>query len=54
MSRVLRKIKGLPELIPMMILNDSSQESEAIDGGIELPDDALIDTDTTPPQMKYF
>jgi hypothetical protein len=56
MSRVLRKIKGLPELIPDEdITNDSSQESEAIEGGIELSDDALIDADTTnPPQMKYF
>ncbi len=57
MSRVLRKIKGLPELIPDKedTLQELEQEAETIDGGIELNDDAIIESETdTPPQMKYF
>ncbi len=57
MSRVLRKIKGLPELIPDKedVSQELEQEVETIDGGIELNDDAIIESETnTPPQMKYF
>ena len=55
MSRVLRKIKGLPELIPDKdeALNEVKEEPDTIEGGIELADDAILES-TTPPQMKYF
>ncbi|HMW06142.1 MAG TPA: hypothetical protein PK079_10525 [Leptospiraceae bacterium] len=52
MSRVLRKIKGLPEIITEEETK-SAVEEEPIDGGIELPEDAISDL-SEPPKMKYF
>ncbi len=57
MGRVLRKIKGLPELVPDKeeVYEDSPLEPEKVDGGIEFTEDKLSDSDTTvPPTMKYF
>ena len=58
MSRVLRKIKGLPELIPDKddFRDEPPVDSSPIDGGIEVSEDSLPDSDisTNPPQMKYF
>ena len=54
MSRVLRKIKGLPELVPDNdVPTDITQETEAIDGGIELADDAVIESDTSTADRQH-
>lgn len=56
MSRVLRKIKGLPELIPDKddFRDETPIDSGPVDGGIEISPDSLPTSDITPPQMKYF